>query len=122
MGSGALNFLADAVTLGAHSQYKAQKEAMQAQNQAQQQAMLVQQQALNQQKQSAQEQLKLQQRELEAQEQAYNRSDKYAISNSHQDKADKNSADLTKGTANSFVDTSKPSLGSDDEDEFNQWY
>lgn len=122
MGSGALNFLADAVTLGAHSQYKAQKEAMQAQNQAQQQAMLVQQQALNQQKQSAQEQLKLQQRELEAQEQAYNRSDKYAISNSRQDTADKNSADLTKGTANSFVDTSKPSLGSDDEDEFNQWY
>lgn|SRR5574344_1049884 len=121
MGSGVLNTLVDIGTFGAHSQYRAQKKAMKAQNEAQQQAMKLQQDAMEQQKQSAEKQLKLQQRELEAQEQAYNRSDKYSISNSHQDKADKNSADLTKGSANSYVDTSKATLGSDD-DEFNQWY
>lgn len=120
MGSGVLNSVLNIATMGANRQYQAQKEAATAQEKAQLMAYQQQQQALEQQKQASEIQRQLQERELEASEQAWNKGDKYAISQTRQDKADKNSSDLTKGSGN-FVSTTKSSLGSDDE-EFNQWY
>lgn len=130
MASGLLNTLGNILTFGALGQSNAQQSAMQMQNMMQMMSMMQQQQAFAQQQQAAQEQRMLQERQLRAMEEretesAINTLEKTQIGDIKRQSEIKDTADITKGKADTGT-TYRPSLTSNSDEEENEltdmWY
>lgn len=132
MGSGST--LKNIVTFGAYGQREAQSEATAVQQRAQQQAyqyqqqaMLMQMQQMSQMQNYYNQQALMQEREVQQQEQQQeivnNKADKLKVEDVHRQSVDRNTADLTKGNANTAPVIQAELKGESDPDEMvERWY